>query len=95
MAGGIQASTLCIECILYDFKLCIECVISTVLFSLMVRFYSYSNILGMVTQLQDDLRSNLRRLLDVSDDSFWRTGWVYTRVQHHIAFIYNGLFCLC
>ncbi|PIA37947.1 hypothetical protein AQUCO_02900064v1 [Aquilegia coerulea] len=41
-------------------------------------------------ELQDDLSSSLRRLLAVSDDAFWRTGWVYTRVQHHIAFIYNG-----
>lgn len=41
-------------------------------------------------ELQDDLRSNLGRLLDISDDSFWKTGWVYTRVQHQIAFIYNG-----
>nr|WMI30913.1 squamosa promter-binding-like protein 12 [Diospyros sp. 'deyangshi'] len=37
-----------------------------------------------------DLRSSLIRLLDVLDDSFWRTGWVYTRVQNHVAFIYNG-----
>uniref|UniRef100_A0A2N9HD86 SBP-type domain-containing protein n=1 Tax=Fagus sylvatica TaxID=28930 RepID=A0A2N9HD86_FAGSY len=37
-----------------------------------------------------DLSSSMNRLLDVSDDSFWRTGWVYVRVQHQIAFIYNG-----
>lgn len=42
-------------------------------------------------QLCYDLSSSLNRLLDVSDDSFWRTGWVYIRVQHQIAFIYNGL----
>ncbi|KAG2697794.1 hypothetical protein I3760_07G122500 [Carya illinoinensis] len=41
-------------------------------------------------QLCHDLSSSLNRLLDVSDDSFWRTGWVYIRVQHQIAFIYNG-----
>ncbi|XP_042475626.1 squamosa promoter-binding-like protein 12 [Macadamia integrifolia] len=37
-----------------------------------------------------DLRSSLSRLLDASDDTFWRTGWVYVRVKHQIAFIYNG-----
>ncbi|XP_043723285.1 squamosa promoter-binding-like protein 1 [Telopea speciosissima] len=37
-----------------------------------------------------DLSSTLSRLLDASDDTFWRTGWVYVRVKHQIAFIYNG-----
>ncbi|GKU96111.1 hypothetical protein SLEP1_g9382 [Rubroshorea leprosula] len=37
-----------------------------------------------------DLGSSLRRLVDGSDDSFWRTGYVYARVQHSVAFIYNG-----
>ncbi|XP_037496239.1 squamosa promoter-binding-like protein 1 [Jatropha curcas] len=37
-----------------------------------------------------NLSSSLSRLLDVSDDAFWRTGWVYIRVQHQIAFVYNG-----
>ncbi|KAL4308635.1 hypothetical protein GQ457_01G029540 [Hibiscus cannabinus] len=37
-----------------------------------------------------DLGSSLRRLVDVSDDSFWKTGWVYARVQQSLAFIYNG-----
>ncbi|KAF5732051.1 squamosa promoter-binding-like protein 1 [Tripterygium wilfordii] len=41
-------------------------------------------------ELCSDLSSSLGRLLDVSDDTFWRTGWVFIRVQHHIAFIYNG-----
>ncbi|KAJ6338664.1 hypothetical protein OIU76_008182 [Salix suchowensis] len=36
------------------------------------------------------LGSSLSRLLDVSEDTFWRTGWVYIRVQHQIAFVYNG-----
>ncbi|XP_057422279.1 squamosa promoter-binding-like protein 1 [Lotus japonicus] len=38
-----------------------------------------------------DLTSSLGRLLDVSDDTFWRTGWVHVRVQHQMAFIFNGL----
>ncbi|KAF2304804.1 hypothetical protein GH714_038012 [Hevea brasiliensis] len=37
-----------------------------------------------------NLSSNLSRLLDVSDDAFWRTGWVYIRVRHQIAFVCNG-----
>lgn len=37
-----------------------------------------------------DLGSSLSRLLDMSEDSFWRTGWVYTRVQNRLAFIYSG-----
>ncbi|KAG7036617.1 Squamosa promoter-binding-like protein 12, partial [Cucurbita argyrosperma subsp. argyrosperma] len=37
-----------------------------------------------------DLGTSLNRLLDVSDEAFWRTGWVYVRVQHQIAFVYHG-----
>ncbi|XWS53451.1 hypothetical protein CRYUN_Cryun10bG0002500 [Craigia yunnanensis] len=37
-----------------------------------------------------DLGSSLRRLVDASNVSFWTTGWVYARVQHSVAFIYNG-----
>ncbi|XP_058008560.1 squamosa promoter-binding-like protein 1 isoform X2 [Hevea brasiliensis] len=37
-----------------------------------------------------NLSTSLSRLLDVSDDAFWRTGWVYIRVQHQIAFVCNG-----
>ncbi|KAL5859331.1 hypothetical protein ACOSQ4_000627 [Xanthoceras sorbifolium] len=41
-------------------------------------------------ELCSDLTFSLSRLLDLSDDSFWKTGWVYVRVQNQIAFIYNG-----
>ncbi|CAL5346771.1 unnamed protein product [Camellia sinensis] len=41
-------------------------------------------------ELYCDLSSSLTRLLDASIDSFWRTGWVYTRVQQRAAFIYDG-----
>lgn len=37
-----------------------------------------------------DLTFSLSRLLDLSNDSFWTSGWVYARVRHQIAFIYNG-----
>ncbi|KAJ1437057.1 SBP domain [Sesbania bispinosa] len=37
-----------------------------------------------------NLGSSLRKLLAASNDSFWRTGWVYTRVRHSVAFLYNG-----
>ncbi|KAK7328546.1 hypothetical protein VNO77_22656 [Canavalia gladiata] len=36
-----------------------------------------------------NLGSSLRKLA-ASNDSFWRTGWVYARVQHSVAFLYNG-----
>ncbi|OWM67383.1 hypothetical protein CDL15_Pgr000835 [Punica granatum] len=41
-------------------------------------------------ELCRDLGSNLRRLLEASNDSFWRTGWVFTRVRSSVAFAYNG-----
>uniref|UniRef100_A0A2P2LIU4 SBP-type domain-containing protein n=1 Tax=Rhizophora mucronata TaxID=61149 RepID=A0A2P2LIU4_RHIMU len=41
-------------------------------------------------ELCRDLSSSLSRLLDVSDNTFWTTGWVYVRVQHQVAFVYNG-----
>ncbi|XP_061361206.1 squamosa promoter-binding-like protein 1 [Gastrolobium bilobum] len=37
-----------------------------------------------------NLGSSMRKLLAASNDSFWRTGWVYTRVRHSVAFLYNG-----
>eukprot|EP00262_Sarcandra_glabra_P004572 TRINITY_DN15665_c3_g2_i2.p1 TRINITY_DN15665_c3_g2~~TRINITY_DN15665_c3_g2_i2.p1 ORF type:complete len:950 (-),score=169.80 TRINITY_DN15665_c3_g2_i2:156-3005(-) len=37
-----------------------------------------------------NLSSSLNRLLDISGDAFWRTGWICARVQHQVAFIYNG-----
>lgn len=41
-------------------------------------------------ELCSDLSSCLARLFEVPDDTFWRTGWVYVRVQNQIAFVYNG-----
>ncbi|KAG1365030.1 squamosa promoter-binding-like protein 6 [Cocos nucifera] len=41
-------------------------------------------------ELCHDLSSGLNRLLHNSSDNFWRTGWIYARVQHHVAFIYDG-----
>ncbi|KAL2935041.1 Squamosa promoter-binding-like protein 12 [Bienertia sinuspersici] len=41
-------------------------------------------------ELCSDLSSCLTRLLDISDDTFWKTGWVYVRVQNQIAFVHNG-----
>ncbi|KAM1171290.1 hypothetical protein PS2_021333 [Malus domestica] len=37
-----------------------------------------------------NLGSILKRLLHAANDPFWTTGWVYTRVQHFVAFTYNG-----
>ncbi|XP_042050669.1 squamosa promoter-binding-like protein 1 [Salvia splendens] len=41
-------------------------------------------------RLYCDLTSSLRRLLDSSTDPFWKTGWIYARLQHRVTFIYNG-----
>ncbi|MCH97203.1 squamosa promoter-binding-like protein 1-like, partial [Trifolium medium] len=37
-----------------------------------------------------NLGSSLRKLLAASNDSLWRTGWIYTRVRHSVAILYNG-----
>ncbi|KAL0433864.1 UNVERIFIED_CONTAM: Squamosa promoter-binding-like protein 1 [Sesamum latifolium] len=41
-------------------------------------------------ELYRNLNSTLGRLLESSAESFWRTGWIYTRVQHRATFVYNG-----
>lgn len=41
-------------------------------------------------ELHCDFSSSLIKLVNASADSFWSTGWVYTRVQHHVAFMFNG-----
>ncbi|XP_062108912.1 squamosa promoter-binding-like protein 12 isoform X2 [Humulus lupulus] len=41
-------------------------------------------------ELHCDLGSSLKRLLAASNDPFWRTGWVYSRVQNSVAFMHNG-----
>ncbi|XP_060212844.1 squamosa promoter-binding-like protein 1 [Lycium barbarum] len=41
-------------------------------------------------ELYCDLNSSLRKLLNASADSFWRTGWIYTRVNDRVAFLFNG-----
>ncbi|KAM3345023.1 squamosa promoter-binding-like protein 1 [Capsicum galapagoense] len=41
-------------------------------------------------KLYCDLNSSLRKLLNASTCSFWHTGWVYTRVNDRVAFLYNG-----
>ncbi|KAI3841217.1 hypothetical protein MKX03_004921 [Papaver bracteatum] len=45
---------------------------------------------SMWEELCCDLSSSLSRLLDVSSDPFWRRGWVYVRIQHRTAFIFQG-----
>ncbi|KAG0502185.1 hypothetical protein HPP92_002257 [Vanilla planifolia] len=41
-------------------------------------------------ELWCDLGSSPKRLLSLTADDFWGAGWIYARVQHHIAVIYNG-----
>jgi len=48
----------------------------------------------LILQLYCNLGSSLRKLLGESNDTFWRTGWVFARVQQSVAFLYNGLFSL-
>ncbi|XP_073119246.1 squamosa promoter-binding-like protein 1 [Henckelia pumila] len=45
---------------------------------------------SMWEELYCDLSSSLRRLLDSANDSFWKTGWIYSRVQNQISFVYDG-----
>ncbi|KAI3709196.1 hypothetical protein L2E82_38955 [Cichorium intybus] len=46
----------------------------------------YINAGCIILSLCYDLGSNLRRLPEAYNDSFWRTGWIYTRVLDHVAF---------
>ncbi|KAK4265981.1 hypothetical protein QN277_026959 [Acacia crassicarpa] len=41
-------------------------------------------------ELSGNLGLSLKKLLAASNDPFWTTGWVYARVQHSVAFLYNG-----
>ncbi|XP_031498780.1 squamosa promoter-binding-like protein 1 [Nymphaea colorata] len=41
-------------------------------------------------ELCNSLSVHLKKLLDTSDDLFWRSGWIYARVQNQMAFINNG-----
>ncbi|KAI4384915.1 hypothetical protein MLD38_002999 [Melastoma candidum] len=41
-------------------------------------------------ELSYDMSSRISRLLDVSDDNFWKGGWMYIWVPHQIALIYEG-----
>ncbi|KAJ8528912.1 hypothetical protein K7X08_030652 [Anisodus acutangulus] len=41
-------------------------------------------------ELYCDLSSSLTKLLNASADSFWKNGWIYSRVQHRVAFMFNG-----
>lgn len=41
-------------------------------------------------ELNRNLCSSLMRLLCISGDNFWRTGWVNARLQNHMAFAYKG-----
>lgn len=42
-------------------------------------------------ELRYDLASSLSTLLDsYDDDNFWKNGWIYFRMQQHIAFTFHG-----
>lgn len=54
------------------------------------RLLKVHSLYFFVWQLLDDLGFSLRKLLDLSDDPLWTTGWIYVRVQNQLAFVYNG-----
>lgn len=60
------------------------------MFTLSLRSCCLKFLISSHLQLCHDLGSSLKRLLFLSNDDFWRMGWIYARVQHHIVFIYNG-----
>ncbi|KAJ4823598.1 hypothetical protein Tsubulata_026477 [Turnera subulata] len=37
-----------------------------------------------------DFGASMSRLLDMTNDSFWKTGWVYARVLNCVSFVYSG-----
>ncbi|KAK1390315.1 squamosa promoter-binding-like protein 1 [Heracleum sosnowskyi] len=37
-----------------------------------------------------NIRFGLRKLLDSSSNTFWKTGWIYARLRHRVAFVYDG-----
>nr|XP_018439365.1 PREDICTED: squamosa promoter-binding-like protein 1 [Raphanus sativus] len=41
-------------------------------------------------ELSDDMGFSLSKLLDLSDDPLWTTGWIYVRVQNQYAFVFDG-----
>ncbi|KAK1383306.1 hypothetical protein POM88_021041 [Heracleum sosnowskyi] len=40
-----------------------------------------SNVMRFVQRVQ---------LLDSSSNAFWKTGWIYARLRHRVAFVYDG-----
>jgi hypothetical protein len=45
-------------------------------------------------KLDDDPVPWIEKLISMSNDGFWRTGWVYARIQECLTLSYNGLFTL-
>ncbi|CAN6466999.1 unnamed protein product [Victoria cruziana] len=45
---------------------------------------------SMWDEMCNSLSVHLKKLFDVSDDLFWRSGWIYARVQNQIAFVNKG-----
>ncbi|KAJ6819290.1 squamosa promoter-binding-like protein 12 [Iris pallida] len=41
-------------------------------------------------EMNNDLCYSLDKLFCNAGDDFWRMGWVFASIQHHVAFIYNG-----
>jgi hypothetical protein len=41
-------------------------------------------------KLDDDPAPWIEKLISMSNDGFWRTGWVYARIQECLTLSYNG-----
>ncbi|CAH8320761.1 unnamed protein product [Eruca vesicaria subsp. sativa] len=41
-------------------------------------------------ELSDDMGFSLSKLLDLSDDPLWTSGWIYVRMQNQYAFVFDG-----
>ncbi|RLM93962.1 hypothetical protein C2845_PM08G10800 [Panicum miliaceum] len=48
----------------------------------------------MWDELDDDPAPWIEKLISMSNDGFWRTGWVYARIQECLTLSCNGLFTL-
>lgn len=48
------------------------------------------NMYPRALQLSDDMGFSLSKLLDLSDDPLWTSGWIYVRMQNQYAFVFDG-----
>jgi hypothetical protein len=54
----------------------------------------YFSFIFIFLKLDDDPAPWIEKLVNMSSDGFWKTGWVYARVQNWLTLSCNGLFSL-